>query len=116
MRSFIMTNEINGLPRPRPAGPDEAKGTKTPATGVGARTSPASTPGGTAVAPSDTIKLTEAAARLQRLEASMSEMPVVDQRRVEALKREIDSGAYRVDPDGVAEKLVALERALGRSR
>lgn len=108
-----MTNEINGLPRPRPAAADESKGAKAPAPAARAPAAPASAPGAPA-APSDTIKLTEAAARLQRLEAALSEMPDIDQRRVEALRREIESGAYRTDPERVAQKLVALERMLGQ--
>jgi negative regulator of flagellin synthesis FlgM len=109
-----MTNEINGLPRPRPAAADESKGAKAPAPGARAPAAPAPATSAPAPIVSDTLKLTEAAARLQRLEAAVSEMPDVDQRRVEALRREIESGAYRADPERVADKLVALERLLGR--
>jgi negative regulator of flagellin synthesis FlgM len=105
-----MTNEINGLPRSRPQESGDTKGAK--GTGVSAKATAA---GGNPPAPArtDTVRLSDAAARLQRLQASVADMPVVDQQRVSALKREIENGSYRVDPDRVAAKLLDLERTLG---
>jgi negative regulator of flagellin synthesis FlgM len=109
----MSTNEINGLPRPRPPDAGEAKAGKAAA----GKTAPAPAPApgtgaGAPPAPADTVRFSDASARLQRLEAALADMPAVDRARVEALKRDIQSGAYRVDPERVAEKLLDLERSL----
>lgn len=63
-------------------------------------------------ATSDTVSLTDTAARLRKLESTLAQLPVVDSQRVEATRQAIADGSYRVDPARVAEKLLAFENAL----
>ncbi len=62
-------------------------------------------------APTDQVTLTETAAKLQKLEKQLSNLPVVDQERVARLQKAIASGEYKVDPVKTAEKLVQFETA-----
>jgi negative regulator of flagellin synthesis FlgM len=110
-----MTNEINGLPGSRPVETGNAKGTKGP-TATARPASGGSAPASGSATPTDTLKLTDTAARLQRLEAVVADMPAVDQQRVDALRREVASGAYKTDPERVANKLLTLERELVRNK
>ena len=85
-------------------------------TKVGRQTakSDAATPSGTPnkTAPTDTVELTDTAAKLRALEARLAELPVVDEDRVAALRTAIAEGRYDVDPGDIAAKLVELESAL----
>ena len=63
---------------------------------------------------SDTVSITDAAARLQSLENTLAELPVVDTQRVEAVKQAISSGSFEVDSARIADKLLNFEQALSR--
>lgn len=67
-----------------------------------------------AVATTDQVTLTETAAKLQKLEKQLSNLPVVDQERVDRLQKAIASGEYKVDPAKTAEKLVQFESAFSK--
>jgi negative regulator of flagellin synthesis FlgM len=103
-----MPNEINGF-RPQPLDIGDSKGPARPASPSNSKSSgkPVATP-----ATTDTVSLTETAARLRELEAALANAPDVDSARVEALRQAIAEGQYDVDSVHVAEKLVALERDL----
>jgi negative regulator of flagellin synthesis FlgM len=74
---------------------------------------PAAPPAASASTPAaEVVTLTDLAARLQRLTASVAQLPVVDQARVAALKEAIDSGEYRIDERAIADKLSAMEALL----
>jgi negative regulator of flagellin synthesis FlgM len=60
----------------------------------------------------DTVSVTDAASRLQRLEQSVAGLPEVDSSRVEAVRRAVADGSYHVDPARVADKLLGFENAL----
>lgn len=62
---------------------------------------------------SDTVSLTDGAARLKRLEQTLTSVPVVDQARVAAIKQLVSTGHYEVDAERVAQKLLNFEQALG---
>jgi negative regulator of flagellin synthesis FlgM len=106
-----MTNEINGLSHPRPLDPVDTKSAKNPA--VGRDAGPATKPAAPTV--SDSVSLTDAAARLRRLEAALADHPVVDKQRVADIRQALADGSYQTDPERVADKLLALERDLARS-
>jgi len=61
----------------------------------------------------DTVSLTDTATNLQKINQEINELPVVDTQRVEAIRQAIASGNYEVDAQRTAEKMVALESALG---
>ena len=70
------------------------------------------TPSGTATvanAPSEVVTLTDLAARLQRLTASVDKLPIVDQAKVAELRETLESGSYAIDEQAIAEKLSVFE-------
>jgi negative regulator of flagellin synthesis FlgM len=103
-----MTSEINGLSRQRPVEPADSKAAKA---GTARDAGPEAKP----LAPrtGDSVSLTEAAARLQKLEAALADHPVVDQQRVADIRQALADGRYRTNPERVADKLLELERLFG---
>ena len=63
-------------------------------------------------AASDTITLTDTAARLRDLGNSLSALPVTDSQRVETIKKSVEDGSYKIDAERVATKLIELEKLL----
>lgn len=49
------------------------------------------------------------AARLQRIEAGLAGIPEVDQSRVQAIRQRLESGAYKVDAQRLAQNLLRYE-------
>ena len=74
--------------------------------------SPANAPEIPATGQTDSIKLTDLAARLRELGKSVENQPVVDRQRVEELKKSVNEGTYRVDSGQVASKLASFEAML----
>ena len=62
----------------------------------------------------DSVELTATVGRLQALEKSLETVPVVDAQRVDALRKSIADGSFRIDPERVATKLVQLEGTLDK--
>lgn len=60
----------------------------------------------------DTVRLTDAAQELSRLEAQVNSAPEVDSRRVEQVRLAVQNGTYKVDPDAIATKLLNFEAHL----
>jgi len=63
---------------------------------------------------SDTVSITGTASRLQALEQQLSSLPVVDVQRVDAVKREISSGTFEINPPRIAEKMIQIESAISQ--
>ena len=64
-------------------------------------------------ATADTVTLTDIAAKLHKLEATILAAPVVDTARVEDVKYAINNGQFEFNPNRVAEKMLSFENALG---
>ena len=101
-------NNVTGLP-----------GSQTPRTTEGsqvqvARNEPTATQDETG-RPStlDTVSLTDTSAKLQHLDNTISQLPVVDSQHVEALRQAIDNGSFKADSSRIAGKMMNMERALG---
>ena len=62
-----------------------------------------------ASSPSEVVTLTDLAARLRRLAASVDKLPVVDQAKVAELREAIESGSYAIDERAIAEQLSVFE-------
>jgi negative regulator of flagellin synthesis FlgM len=60
----------------------------------------------------DTVDLTDEARLMQRLENMLGSIPATDRARVDALRLALTSGAYEIDPQRIAARIVRLERDL----
>ena len=56
------------------------------------------------------VEITSPSARLQQLDQSLKDVGVVDSARAEAAKQAIIEGRFQVDPEVVADKLLATVR------
>lgn len=101
-----MTTKIDGaLPTPRPADP-QPMATVAPRTGAD-KAEPV------AALADDSMRLTGDAADLRALQKELSAKPAgIDVARVNALRDAISDGSYKINPNEIASRLVALERAL----
>jgi negative regulator of flagellin synthesis FlgM len=61
------------------------------------------------------VQLTGAARSLAALEQSLHSLPAVDEKRVAAVKRRLESGEYKIQPQRIADKLLHLESDLRRA-
>lgn len=60
----------------------------------------------------DDVRLTDTATNLKQIEARLAKLPDVDQSRVDAVRKRIESGSYRADPERIAERLLKFDREL----
>jgi negative regulator of flagellin synthesis FlgM len=60
----------------------------------------------------DAVEITDTATRLKAVEAKLSQLPDVDQARVEAIRKQVESGSYRPDAARIAQKLMRMEQDL----
>lgn len=103
-----MSIEINGLGDPRTVGTADsnatAANTKTESSNPHAAHQGART--------GDSIQLTDVAKQLQKLEAQLKDVPVVDVHRVDATRQAIANGNYEIHAGNVAQKLTQFEAYL----
>ena len=59
----------------------------------------------------DTVTLTDTAAQLHKLEATIASLPIVDTSRIEGVKQSILNGKFQIDAPKVAEKMMRFENA-----
>lgn len=64
------------------------------------------------VGASDRVDLTSRATQLQALTRSVADLPQVDRSAVLALREDLSSGTYEIQPASVADKFIQYERAL----
>ena len=62
----------------------------------------------------DTVNLTSTAAQLRNLEQSLGNLPVVDGQRVAAIRHDIQTGQYQVNPARVADKMIQMESLISQ--
>jgi len=60
----------------------------------------------------DSVSLTDQAEKIQALESSVASQPVVDTKRVEAIRSAILDGSYTIDSNKTADKMADFERLL----
>lgn len=103
-----MTTKIDGLPPA--ARPAEAVATAATARAGANRSEPIG-----ASAATDNMRLTGEAAGLQVLERELGAAPAgIDVARVNQVRAALADGSYRIDPQEIANRLLALERELSR--
>lgn len=64
----------------------------------------------------DSVLLSPLASQMQAIEAGMANTPVVDAAHVAAIRQAIADGLFKVNPDVVADHLLATARELLRAR
>lgn len=91
---------------------------KTPATGAvkGDKVRKNSSSQGATKPSGDRVELTSTAAQVQALESSLASVEVIDAKRVDQIKQQISEGRFSVDPEIVADRLVAAVKDLVLSR
>lgn len=55
----------------------------------------------------DNVQITSRSSQLQAMESSMNNVPVVDSARVEAIKLAISEGRFKINPEAIADSLLA---------
>jgi negative regulator of flagellin synthesis FlgM len=57
----------------------------------------------------DRVSVTDAAARLQKIEAELSARPEINHEKVAEIKKAIADGTFSLDPARIADKLIDFE-------
>lgn len=86
-----------------------------PGTAVTGVTTPAPARGKDSAAGSlkqDSVSLSDTSAQLQALEASIGQASGFDAAKVEALKQTISDGGFKINPEQIADNLLASTRDL----
>lgn len=65
---------------------------------------------------SDSVHITDSARTLASLSEAVNDSPEVDTNRVSALQQAISNGAYRINPERIANNMLALEQDLGSTK
>lgn len=58
-------------------------------------------------APQDSVQITSRSSQLHAMESAMDNVPVVDMARVAAIKQAISEGQFKINPEAIADKLIA---------
>lgn len=98
-----MVSDINGINTSNTGGP-LANGSG--AVGKQSVDQPENTSTSPSSSPEDVVRLSPEAAELQALEDNLTELPAVDEARVEAIRQQIKNGDYQINPDRIAQKLI----------
>lgn len=89
------------------------EGAKTPATRLDSSTQNDQKPGSST---SDTVSLTDMAAKLHRLQKTIAALPVVDPQHVERIQKALNHGTFQINPAQVAVKMMNFEASLNGVR
>lgn len=60
----------------------------------------------------DNVQITTLSSQLHAMESSMDNVPVVDSARVEAIKLAISEGRFKINPEAIADGLLATVKDL----
>lgn len=60
----------------------------------------------------ETVKLSDQAQTLSKLEEKVSQLPDIDEGRVASIRQAIDDGTFSIDAERIASKLTSLESSL----
>ncbi len=104
-----MAIEINGQHTPLTTNVNEGAGKTAAQNEQNAKSSDTK---GRSAALGDSVNLTDTASMLKKMEASLSTVPVIDEKRVESVKQSILNGSFNIDPGRIAEKMLNYESML----
>jgi negative regulator of flagellin synthesis FlgM len=65
---------------------------------------------------SDSVHITDSAKTLASLSQAVSDSPEVDMNRVAAVQQAISTGVYRINPERIANNMLALEQDLSSTK
>lgn len=98
----------NQTPLPSAVGPPTPRAVGRSGDAAGEGAAPSASPAG-----SDSLKLSGEAAGLISAQREISAgAPSMDQAKIDALRSAISAGTYRINPQEIASRLIALERKL----
>ncbi len=100
--------EIGSTPSSPEVSKDIRKLDIGPARAQGHSPAPAAAP----PAGDDSVNLTTDARQIQDLQSAVTATPTVDSGRVTALREAIANGSYPIDPQRIADALIAQDRAV----
>ncbi|PCI65386.1 MAG: flagellar biosynthesis anti-sigma factor FlgM [Piscirickettsiaceae bacterium] len=60
----------------------------------------------------DSVDLTEAASRIQLIEQSLSNIPIINDSRVESISGSIKDGSYVIDNEKIADQIISSEKQI----
>lgn len=66
-----------------------------------------------AVEAADSLRLTGEATGLQAIQRELSTAPAVDSARVAQVREALENGTYRIDPQAIADRMIALDQQIG---
>jgi len=67
-------------------------------------------------ASSDSVDLTDTASKLQQIEQSLADIPIVDSSRVEAVSQSIDDGQYTINNEKIADRIINSENEINNKK
>ena len=105
-----MVDRIDGLITPPGTQPNTQTSRQGSPAGE-ARPAPSERP--PATPETDSVSLTESARQLSELASEASSGDAVDIGRVEDVRQAIDDGTYQINPQQIAERLLATEDSIG---
>ncbi len=82
---------------------------KSSGAGKNAKSPPTTSVG---VSNDDSVELTETASRLQQIEQALSNIPIIDDARVESISQAIETGQYQIDNEKIADRIITSEEGL----
>jgi len=65
---------------------------------------------------SDSIDLTGTAGKLQQIEQSLADIPIVDSSRVDAITQSINDGQYHIDNEQIADRIIESENEVNKKK
>ena len=103
-----MANDITGInsSRSQQAGDRTAVGAKKDSSDSSQSSSSTSSPS------RDKLSLTDTAGRLKALEHQLAQQPEINKTRVDEVQNKLSNGDYEVNPERVADKMMAFESAI----
>ena len=66
-----------------------------------------------AVEAADSLRLTGEASSLQAIQRELSAAPAVDAARVAQVRQSLEDGSYRINPQAIAQRMIAMEQQIG---
>lgn len=108
MKHLDLDNAMNIKPTRTGANQGSSQANQVP----GGSRSSSSSSGSTARASGDTVTLTHTAAEMLKLEENLAKIPDIDSLLVDSIKTSIDQGTYQIDPEKIADRLLAIEKDL----